>query len=148
MNGEKQTLEESIHFVNTHDQLQSKWSKKRNKTQEKIQDETSCKKNSKENKKHCQRYSSPIRKMVMHKFSYCTSFYPSFDTQRMVKRAKRKIGSKTARAMLIWSHYQFKQRLLDKTKEYPWCKIQIVDEDYTSKTCGYCGNIHQKETWK
>jgi putative transposase len=62
----------------------------------------------------------------------------------MVKRAKRKIGSKTARAMLTWSHYQFKQRLLDKTKEYPWCKIQIVDEDYTSKTCGYCGNIHQK----
>ena len=46
--------------------------------------------------------------------------------------------------MLIWSHYRFKQRLLDKCREYPWCKVIFVDEHYTIKTCGLCGFIHQK----
>jgi putative transposase len=62
----------------------------------------------------------------------------------MVRRANRRIGSKTARAMLGWSHYRFKQRLLNKTREYPWCKVIICDEHYTSKTCGNCGHLHMK----
>jgi putative transposase len=61
----------------------------------------------------------------------------------MVIRKKRKIGSKSARAMLTWSHHAFQQRLISKAREYPWCKVLIVDENYTSKTCGNCGKIHE-----
>jgi putative transposase len=76
--------------------------------------------------------------------NYSLILLPSFETSQMVSRIKRRIRSKTARAMLTWAHYRFKQRLLDKTREYPWCKVEIVDESYTSKTCGKCGWIHQK----
>lgn len=69
---------------------------------------------------------------------------PLFETRHMVSRIKRRIGSKTARAMLTWSHYQFRQRLLDKSREYPWCRVIIVDEAYTSKTCTHCGFIHNR----
>ncbi|KAF0520634.1 transposase [Gigaspora margarita] len=62
----------------------------------------------------------------------------------MVKRANRRIRSKTTRAMLGWSHYRFKQRLINKTREYLWCKVTICDEHYTSKTCGNCGYLHKK----
>ncbi len=44
--------------------------------------------------------------------------------------------------MLTWSHYRFQQRLLDKQREFPWCKVIICDEVYTSKTCGNCGKVH------
>lgn len=60
------------------------------------------------------------------------------------KRKGRVINSKTARAMLTWSHFTFRQRLLSKAREYPNTKVVICDEDYTSKTCGKCGNIHEK----
>ena len=73
-----------------------------------------------------------------------TVLLPSFETQQMVRRGHRRIRSKTARAMLTWSHYRFRQRLLHKAREYPWCKVIICDEAYTSKTCGNCGFIHQK----
>src|SRR5690606_32666862 len=66
---------------------------------------------------------------------------PIFETQKMSIKNKRKIRSKTARAMLTWSHYRFQQRLINKSREYPWCKIIICDEQYTSKTCGFCGYI-------
>jgi putative transposase len=69
---------------------------------------------------------------------------PEFETSRMVQRAQSKIGSKTARAMLRWSHYRFRQRLLFKAQEYPWCTVDVVTEEFTSKTCGACGFLHQK----
>jgi transposase len=45
----------------------------------------------------------------------------------MVTRLK----SRTARQMLNWRHYQFKQRLLHKASEHPWCEVLIVEEPYT-----------------
>lgn len=55
---------------------------------------------------------------------------------------KRTINSKTARAMLTWSHYRFRQHhLLHKAREFPWCRVVLVSEAYTSKTCSECGNI-------
>ena len=69
---------------------------------------------------------------------------PSFETSKMVCKTKRKINCKAARAMLTWSHYRFKVRLLHKVREFPWCKVIICDEAYTSKTCGKCGSIHDK----
>ena len=68
---------------------------------------------------------------------------PEFKTKDMVKRGFRKIHSKTARQMMTWSHYRFRQYLLHKSREYPWCKVVICTEEYTSKTCGSCGVINQ-----
>lgn len=81
---------------------------------------------------------------------------PKFETQRMCHktqsvsedRQRRKIrkinNSKVARAMYTWSHYKFQQRLLHKIREFPQCRVVICDEDFTSKTCGRCGFIHEK----
>ena len=69
---------------------------------------------------------------------------PQFETSQMVTRAKRRIGSKTARQMLTWSHYRFQQRLLNKTREYRGSQVIVCDEAYTSKTCGHCGKLHEK----
>ncbi len=34
--------------------------------------------------------------------------------------------------------------LLHKMREFPWCRVIIVTEEYTSKTCGACFNVHNK----
>jgi IS605 OrfB family transposase len=39
------------------------------------------------------------------------------------------------------SHCLFKQRLQSKADEYD-CKVVVMDESYTSKTCGSCGDIN------
>ena len=75
--------------------------------------------------------------------NYNVILIPSFETQKMVKRGHRKINSKTALSMLTWSHYLFRQRLISKSERYPWCKVLVTTEEYTSKTCGECGNIHR-----
>src|SRR5205085_7549903 len=69
---------------------------------------------------------------------------PEFRTQGMVRRGQRRIDSKTARAMCTWSHYRFQQHLIHKSREYPWSQVVICTEEYTSKTCGFCGYIHRK----
>ncbi|KAK9233831.1 hypothetical protein V1525DRAFT_392076 [Lipomyces kononenkoae] len=74
--------------------------------------------------------------------SYDLVVLPTFPTQQMVHTERRRIRSKTARAMLTWSHYRFQKRLLDKTREYPSCRVVLVSEAHTSKTCGACGRLN------
>ena len=57
---------------------------------------------------------------------------PTFETSQMVSRYERKIATKTARQMLNWGHYRFKQRLLCKAQQCG-SKVAIVNEAYTSK---------------
>ena len=76
--------------------------------------------------------------------NYRVVLIPSFRTSEMVRRGQRRIRSKTARAMCTWAHYRFRTRLLDQAREFPWCRVIEVREDYTSKTCGRCGHIHQR----
>ena len=71
-----------------------------------------------------------------------TILIPKFETQDMVCKVKRRIGSKTARMMLTWSHYRFRKILEDKARQFPGCAVFVVDEAFTSKTCGKCGNLH------
>jgi putative transposase len=74
---------------------------------------------------------------------YSVILLPKFETSKMLlRRWNRRISSKAARAMATWSHFRFRQRLLNKVREYPWCRVVIVNEAYTSKTCGACGHIH------
>lgn len=69
---------------------------------------------------------------------------PKFEASQMVLKNKRKIRSKTARAMLTWSHFRFRMFLLHKIREYKYCKVIEYTEEYTSKTCGHCGQINDK----
>jgi len=67
---------------------------------------------------------------------------PTFETSQMVgkKNRKRKLRSKTVRAMLTWSHYQFKVRLKNKALEFGKNVIDVC-EAYTSKTVSWTGEL-------
>ena len=65
-------------------------------------------------------------------------FIPSFETSQMVT----KLHSSTARNMMTFSHYRFKQFLMTKGQEF-MCQVIECNEAYTSKTCSYCGTIHK-----
>ena len=72
-----------------------------------------------------------------------TIFLPTFETSEMVG----KLNSKTARNMLTFAHYRFKQFLKNKAQEYS-CEVIDVSEAYTSRTCSYCGKLHNKNSKK
>lgn len=74
--------------------------------------------------------------------NYDVIFLPEFNTKQMVNRAKRRIGKGTARGMMTWSHYSFKE-LLKTTALREGTKVVIVTEEYTSKTCSCCGELHR-----
>ena len=61
---------------------------------------------------------------------------PSFESQKMVKKGKR-----IYRNLLQLKHYRFKQRMIEKC-ERRCCELRICTEEYTSKTCGWCGKIN------
>ena len=72
---------------------------------------------------------------------------PKFETQKMSLKLPdkiRKISSKSVRMMMTLSHYKFKERLIYKASNYKNCNVYEVREDWTSKTCGGCGNIDYK----
>jgi putative transposase len=74
---------------------------------------------------------------------YKLILWPTFETQQMVKKGKRKLATKTARAMVTLSHYRFKQTLKHQATKYG-CVVVDVTEEYTSKTCSKCGHVHRK----
>lgn len=74
---------------------------------------------------------------------YGVIFLPTFETSQMVNRSRRRIGSKTARAMLTWSHYRFKQTLKHQATQRG-CIVVDVTEENTSRTCSKCGHIHRR----
>jgi len=65
---------------------------------------------------------------------------PTFETSQMAGKKSRKLRSKTVRAMLTWSHYQFKMRLKNKALEFGK-KVIDVCEAYTSKTVSWTGEV-------
>jgi len=67
---------------------------------------------------------------------------PVFESSQMVNKTKRKIKSKTARQMLSWAHYRFKQVIKNKA-ELSGCQVIEVTEEFTSKTCTNCGHVHK-----
>ncbi len=67
-------------------------------------------------------------------------FRPSLKVKKGDKKPRR-IGRKTVLRMLGQSHSAFKNRLLSKADERGLI-VEIVREDYTSMTCGHCGNLH------
>lgn len=73
---------------------------------------------------------------------YKIIFLPVFETSQMVVKKGRKLHSKTARQMLTWSHYRFKQFLKYKAQSRG-CAVVECNESYTSKTCTNCGHKHK-----
>ena len=122
-----------------HDKLQSKWTLTNHKKRYKY-------------KKAGRRIQKKIRNLVddLHKKlclwlcrNYRAILLPSFETKSLSNKLTRKLGKQSVRNMLSWSHYRFQQRLLHKSREFPWCHVYIVNEAYTSKTCTMCGNIYE-----
>jgi IS605 OrfB family transposase len=72
--------------------------------------------------------------------NYTSILLPSFETQNMVSKLHRK----TSRNLMNFAFYKFQQRLKHKCSIIKNCNVTIVNEAYTSKTCGICGN--QKKT--
>ena len=71
-------------------------------------------------------------------------FAPKSNVQKTVSTSGRRrlIGRTTVTKLMAQSHSSFKRRLLDKAEEYGTI-VEIVDEAYTSKTCGHCGEINK-----
>lgn len=99
-------------------------------------------------KKRSVKYSSRIKNLIddMHykTISFATKNFshillPSFETQDMV--SNRNLSKITKRDMNTFSFYKFRQRLEHKCKIMKHCDVTIVNESYTSQTCGYCGNL-------
>lgn len=70
--------------------------------------------------------------------NYDVIILPIFCTKEMSEKKQRIIGKKTVRVLQSLSHFRFRQRLIDKAEEYG-CKVLVVTEEYTSKTCTNCG---------
>lgn len=73
--------------------------------------------------------------------NYSVILLPTFKSSQMLKKNKRKINKETAYTLATWSHYRFQQHLLNKSREYKNCKVILCEENYTSMTCGNCGNL-------
>ncbi len=73
--------------------------------------------------------------------NYKVIFLPTFETNQMVAKARRKIRFKTVKQMLGWAHYRFSQVLTNQA-ELTNSRLIRGSEAYTSKTCTKCGHIH------
>ncbi|MHA2055765.1 MAG: RNA-guided endonuclease InsQ/TnpB family protein [Candidatus Hodarchaeales archaeon] len=73
---------------------------------------------------------------------YYKILLPHFDSQEMKANSgvPRSVTKRRNRNFDTYKHYKFKERLVSKCLERG-CHIYLVNESYTSKTCGHCGNI-------
>ncbi len=72
---------------------------------------------------------------------YSQVFLPKFETQKLVKKSGNR---KLHYDLYQQSHYRFRHRLLDKSKEYINTKVIICTEEYTTMTCTCCGTLNYK----
>jgi putative transposase len=72
------------------------------------------------------------------KNNYTDVLLPSFESQDMVTNTF--LHSTTKRQLLGLQHYKFKEKLLNKKE----INVHVVNEAFTSKTCGCCGEINYK----
>lgn len=75
--------------------------------------------------------------------NYNLIYLPEFKTSQMVNKHNRKLNSKSARAMMTLAHYRFRECIKNKSKHFTNCKVVICTEEYTTKTCGKCGNMYE-----
>ena len=71
---------------------------------------------------------------------------PEFQVKQMIAKKEKKGGSLpkvVKQSMVDLSFYRFRTRFEDYLKKHHErkCHLKIVTEEYTSKTCGNCGNL-------
>jgi len=71
--------------------------------------------------------------------NYEVILLPNFKVSQMIK--SKKIGKFTKRMMCMYSFHRFKEKLKYKCN-IKGVRLIIVDESYTSKTCGCCGYLN------
>ena len=67
---------------------------------------------------------------------------PTFETKQMTERIKRRISSKSARSLLTFSHFKFKQFIKFKALQHGKLVID-VNEAYTTRTVSWTGEVKQ-----
>lgn len=71
--------------------------------------------------------------------NYRVIYIPKLTSENdIIKKEKRKLRTKTVRAMVLLAHCAFVEKLKTKASEYTNVKVQIVTEEYTSQTCLKC----------
>ena len=81
--------------------------------------------------------------------NYEVILLPHFESQKMI--SNKKLHKSTNRNIQTLSHFTFKTRLIYKCSLIKNSKLFLVDESYTSKTCGKCGvvnNIGSSKTFR
>ena len=76
--------------------------------------------------------------------NYTCILIPKFEVSQMVNKSNRKISSMVSRNMLTWAHFRFREFLKSKAQLSLGVSVIEVNEAYTSKTCGKCGELHEK----
>lgn len=71
--------------------------------------------------------------------NYGTIILPCFDSGQCCKKLKSK---KIKNKLRVWCHGKFRERLLNKAKEFRDCNVIITTEEFTSKTCTRCGVLN------
>jgi transposase len=69
--------------------------------------------------------------------------YNTIITPRMNFHNFKKMSKRNREKMVTWNHCGFVDRLNDKSREFLHCKVIEVTEEFTSKTCGCCGEINE-----
>lgn len=64
----------------------------------------------------------------------------NFETSKVVQGGH--LHHTVCRAMYTWSHYAFRQRLLDYAQKFEFKRVMRVSEYYTSQTCSSCGELN------
>ena len=72
--------------------------------------------------------------------NFKTILLPTFETKQMTERNLRKISGRSARQMLKFAHFRFKQFLKHKAAELG-ADVMDVNEAYTSKTVSWTGEV-------
>ena len=137
-------------LLKTHDKLQSGFAKKNNKhTRNKKEHPNSMNGKSKIHLAVLREKIKNLRDEVHWQTisfllkNFKNIFIPKLDTKSMIMKGSRNLNKKAVRQMLTWSHSVFIQRLIGKAQEFKDTHVHVVDECYTSKTCGSCGVINE-----
>jgi IS605 OrfB family transposase len=110
--------------------------------------------NIKEGKAH-KKYENRLREKLANKikdlhYKSCDFLCKNFDvilvgnlSTKAITSKDKNLPKKVKKSILALSHFAFRQRLISKAEEYD-STVEVVDESYTSKTCGGCGEINEK----
>lgn len=75
--------------------------------------------------------------------NFDTVVIPPFCATEMAAKKRRRITSKTVRAMMSLAHSRFREILEHQCWKYG-AHVLLVTEEYTSRTCPSCGRLHDK----